>query len=63
MADGGLNGSHRLTGAKLGIDLKLVASFLQLEVEVEVLEVASEDALGAKNPNLLGLGFHLHALG
>lgn len=42
VGDSGADGGHGASGAEPGVDLELAAALLQLEVEVEVLEVAGE---------------------
>jgi hypothetical protein len=54
VGDGGADGGHGSAGAKPGVDLELATAVLQLEVEVEVLEVAGE---------LTARPLHRHQLG
>ena len=54
VGDGGADGGHGAAGAEPGVDLELAAAVLQLEVEVEVLEVAGELPAGALHRHHLG---------
>jgi hypothetical protein len=54
VGDGGADGGHSAAGAEPGVHLELAAGLLQLEVEVEVLEVAGELAAGALHRDQLG---------
>jgi hypothetical protein len=58
VGDGGADGGHGASGAEPGVNLELPAALLQLEVEVEVLEVAGELPAGALHRH--HLGGHLH---
>lgn len=62
MAEGGADGGHGLAGSKPGINLELAATIDELEVEVEVLEIACQLASGAFNNYHLGLHQYLHPL-
>ena len=59
MADGGPDGGRCLPGSEPRIHLQLSAALQHLEVEVQVLEVASEHSSRPCNPNLLGLDLDL----
>ena len=63
VADGGADGGRGLARAEPGVHLQLAPAVLQLEVEIEVLEVAREHAAGPRNPKLLGADLHLDLLG
>jgi hypothetical protein len=58
VGDGGADGGHGAAGAEPGVDLELAATVLELEVEVEVLEVAGQ--LAARPLHSHNLGSHLH---
>ena len=63
VADGSADGGRGLARAVPGVHLQLAPAVLQLEVEIEVLEVAREHAAGPRNPKLLGADLHLDLLG
>jgi hypothetical protein len=62
VGDGGADGGHGAAGAEPRVDLELPAVLLQLEVEVEVLEVAGELAVGTLHRHHLGRHLDGHLL-
>lgn len=62
VADGGANGRRRLPRPEPGVDLELPAAVGELEVKVEVLEVAGELTAGSLDLDYLRLHPDLHPL-
>lgn len=58
VADGGSNSCHSLPRPEQGIDIQLLPTLDELEVKIEVLEIAGE--LAARLFNLHDLSVHRH---
>lgn len=62
VGDGGADGGHGAAGAEPRVHLQLAAALQQLEVEVEVLEVAGQLPAGALHRHHLRGDLHRHPL-